>query len=103
MIPFLVFIAVASIIALLILWCYITKQELRHKIDMVKSAESQLNAYKETLRMMDPADQNEQTQAVAERCLDIYRQAVLLYNETLNRFIYRLPAAILQYRPIKLN
>ena len=103
MIPFLVFIAAASIIALLILWCYITKQELRHKIDMVKSAESQLKAYEETLLLMDPAGQNQQAQAVAERCQDIYRQAVALYNETLNRFIYRIPAAILQYRPIKLN
>ena len=60
MIPFLVFIAAASIIALLILWCYITKQELRQKMDMVKSAESQLKAYEETLLTMDPAEQTEQ-------------------------------------------
>ncbi len=103
MIPFLVLIAIASIFALLILWCYITKQELRQKMDMVKSAESQLKAYEETLLGMEDVAQNDQAQAVAARCRDIYAQAVILYNETLSRPIYRIPAAVLQYRSIKLK
>ena len=103
MIPFLVFIAVASIIALLILWCYITKLEMRQKMDMVKSAESQLKACGQTLQTLDDAAQIEQASAVAERCWDIYLQAVSLYNATLRRPVYRLPAFLLKYHQIKLK
>ena len=102
-IPFLILITAISVAALLVLWCYITKQELRQKMDMVNSAKSQLKACRQTLQTLDDAAQTEQAQAVAERCWDIYLQAVTLYNDTLHRPVYRFPAALLHYRPIKLK
>ena len=103
MIPFLAFIAVICIIALLTLWCYITKQELRQKMDMVKSAESQLKACVQTLQTLDDVSQADQSKAIAKRCWDIYLQAVSLYNDTLSRPVYRIPAAIMHYQSINVK
>ena len=103
MIPILILIAAVSVAALLWLWCYITRQELRQKTDMVNSAKSQLKACSQTLQALSDESQIAQARAVAERCWDIYLQAVTLYNDTLRRPVYRFPAALLHYRPIKLK
>lgn len=101
--PILTLIVIASLAAVFAMWCYVVKKELRHKMDMVKSAESQWNAYRETLLQVEGTAEVEVAEEVAKRCWDIYVQAVDLYNETLNRPINRIPALILQYRPIKLG
>ena len=87
--------------AVFAMWCYVVKKELREKMDMVKSAESQLRAYRETLQMVEGTAQYETAEEIAGQCWDIYVQAVNMYNETLNRPMNRIPALVLQYRSIK--
>lgn len=99
--PILLLVALFGIVAAFLLWLRITKLELRQKMDAVNSAQSQLNACRMFLSDLKDGPDAERVQAVDRQCRDIYRQAAVMYNETLQRPANRIPGWILGYRPVE--
>jgi len=99
--PVLLLIALFGIAAAFFLWLRITKLELQQKMDAVNSAQSQLNACRMFLSDLKDGPDAERVQTVDRQCRDIYRQAAVMYNETLHRPINRIPGWLLGYRPVE--
>jgi len=96
-----ILIALVSLAALIRLWFRTADQAMREKLDIVQSAQSQLNAYREALRQVEDAEMRSHAEEVTSRCRDIYVQAVALYNQTLSRPANRIPGMFLGYRLIE--
>lgn len=81
----------------LFLWFRDVRRVMRERRSMVESAAGQLRLSREKLMRMP---QDPKTAAVLERSERIYAQAVELYNHTLRRPFYMLPARLMGFRPI---
>ena len=99
--PILLLVALFGIVAAFLLWLRITKLELRQKMDAVNSAQSQLNACRMFLGDLKDGPDAERVREVDRQCRDIYRQAAVMYNETLQHPVNRIPGWILGYRPVE--
>lgn len=88
-------ISVVSTVACLFLWFRDVRRVMRDRKSMVDSAESQLLSSREkALRDWGNPD----AKAVLARSERIYDQAVRLYDETLKKPAYLLPALLMGFR-----
>ena len=92
---FILILAVAGISMCLFLWFRDVRRVMRDRKSMVDSAESQLLSSREkALRDWGNPD----AKAVLARSERIYDQAVRLYDETLKKPAYLLPALLMGFR-----
>jgi hypothetical protein len=84
-----------------VLWFWVVRRELRFRTDIVKSAESQLAACRKKHLQARDGREEQDTKSILSRSLDIYRQSVMLYNQTLLKPWNRIPGFLLGFRPIK--
>ena len=97
--PWLVAVIVAvSIAPCIFLWFRDVHRVMRERRSTVESAAGQLEACRERARKAHGAPE---TDAIVERSESIYRQSVVIYNRTLKRPWYYLPAHLMGYRFIE--
>ncbi|MDD3271846.1 MAG: hypothetical protein PHR04_07110 [Syntrophomonadaceae bacterium] len=94
-------IAAISTAAFIALWFWVVHRELRAKKDTVKSARSQLAACRRNYVQARDGPDEEDAKSILSRSLDIYRQSVTLYNQTLQKPWNRIPGFLMGYRKIK--
>jgi len=90
-------ITAVSVSLCLFLWFREVRRVLRERRSMVDSAAGQLRSSREKAMRMP---QDPETAAVLRRSERIYAQAVELYNHTLRRPLYMLPARLMGFRPM---
>lgn len=94
-------VAGVSTMAFLALWFWVVCRELREKRNMMESAEVQLTACRRQVRQVRAGSEKEDAQKVLDRSLDIYRQTVLLYHQTLKKPWNYIPGFLMGYREVK--
>lgn len=88
-------IAGCSTTAFIVLWFCMVRRELRIKQSMLESAEIQLAiVHEQCAEAQDDPDK----QGILNRSLDIYRQAIERYNETLRKPWNIVPGFLMGYR-----
>lgn len=87
--------AAFSTTALIALWFYVARRELRVKQSMLESAQIQFAASREQAAL---AGDDPDTQGILERSLDIYRQSAERYNQTLRKPWNFIPGILLGFR-----
>ena len=90
--------AVISTVLCVFLWFREVRRVLREQKNIVESARRQLATHRGAART---AQDDPLTTAVLARSEDIYRQAVAIYNRTLQNPLYRIPANLMGYRSIQ--
>ena len=94
---FLFLIAVISTALCLCLWFREVRRVMQERKSTVESAGRHLTEYRKRLRT---AYNDPDVAAVLARSEDIYRQAVILYNQTLRKPLNYLPARLMGYQCI---
>ena len=90
-------IACCSTAVCLLLWFRDVRRVMRERQSTVESAKGQLAVCRERARK---AQGDSEAAAVLERSEKIYRQAVELYNGTLRKPWYCLPALLMGFHPL---
>ena len=93
-------IAIISTAAFLVLWFWVVHRELRAKTDTVNSAASQLSACRKNHLQTRDGPEEQDAKSILSRSLDIYRQTVMLYNQTLMKPWNRIPGLLMGFRQI---
>lgn len=96
----LLLIAALCLVAAIRCWFRAVRRELQEKLEMVRSAESQWNGYREMLSQMSESAYVSHARAVTDRSRDIFLQSAALYNAALLRPANRIPAFFLGYRKV---
>jgi len=94
-------IAIISTAAFVVLWFWVVHRELRNKTDTVNSAVSQLAACRKNHMQTRDGPEEQDAKFILSRSLDIYRQSVMLYNQTLQKSWNRTPGFLMGFRQIK--
>lgn len=90
-----------STAAFLALWFWVVFKELREKRNMIESAAAQLVACRRQVRQVTGGLEKEDAKKVLDRSLDIYRQTVMLYHQTLKKPWNYIPGFLMGYREVK--
>ena len=90
-------VAIAGVEGCLILWLRDVQRVMQERKSMVDSAAGQLAAYRQRAAA---APEDAATVAVLARSEHIYRQAVDIYNRTIEKAWVYLPAVLLGFRKI---
>lgn len=90
----LVFISFAALVSL---WFYIVKKELSKKLSAVETAAEQFNAAKIKLKKANDNLTSCPAQEIFIRSRNIYQQTISLYNRSLNKPLYKIPAFFLRF------
>lgn len=93
-------IATISTATLFVMWFWLVLRELTIKNDTMQSAQSQLAACRKKHLLARGGPEEADTQAILTRSLDIYRQSVTLYNQTLHKPWNRIPGFLMGFRKI---
>lgn len=93
--------AAISTAAFLALWFWVVYRELREKKNTMESAAVQLAVCKRQARLARDEREKEDAQGVLDRSLDIYRQSVNLYHQTLKKPWNYLPGCLMGYREVR--
>jgi len=91
-------IALISTAAFLVLWFWVVHRELRARTDTVNSARSQLAACRKKHMQARGGPEEQDAKSILSRSLDIYRQSVMLFNQTLLKPWNRIPGFLLGFR-----
>ncbi|MGS0763411.1 hypothetical protein [Syntrophomonas curvata] len=83
------------------LWFWVVHRELRARTDTVNSARSQLAACRKKHMQARGGPEEQDAKSILSRSLDIYRQSVMLFNQTLLKPWNRIPGFLLGFRTIK--
>lgn len=83
--------------ALVWLWFYTVKKELSKKLFAVETAEEQFNAAKIKLKKTKDTSNFQPAQEIFTRSRNIYQQTISLYNQSLSKPLYKIPAFFLGF------
>lgn len=92
--------AAISTTAFLALWFWVVNRELTARKDTVKSAQSQLTACRKKHMQARDGPEEVDAQGILTRSRDIYRQSVMLYNQTLQKPWNRIPGFLMGFREL---
>ncbi|MEG0291790.1 MAG: hypothetical protein RR495_02790 [Anaerovoracaceae bacterium] len=95
-------IVVCIVLAILIeIWFIVAFRKLKKQREMVLVAKTQCEIYQKEYVGSGKFVGSSQDAAVLECSLDLYKQALDIYNSNLNNFKYRVPGIILGFKKIK--
>lgn len=92
--------ALVSTLAFLALWFRVVYVKLKAKIDIVNSAENQLDACRKNYMLKRDGTEAQDAKLILTRSLDIYRQSVKLYNQTLLKPYNYIPGFLMGFKKI---
>lgn len=84
-----------------VLWFFVVYRELKTKRNALKSAQYQLNASRHQQIRTRDGPEAQSAHEVLIRSLDIYRQSVALYHETLKKPWNCIPGFLMGFRQLK--
>jgi hypothetical protein len=89
-----------SMTAFLVMWFWVVHQALQARQNTVESAQKQLIACRKKLMHAREGPEESDAQCILTRSRDIYRQSVMLYNQTLIKPWNRIPGILMGFRLI---